>query len=136
MKNEIREHYREEDIQKLKLHKDIENWNAEISFTRKEIRFFSGLLQNPLFENTANQQNTNHLLQELKTLEESNENYSDKVLSFSNTLEGLNECEDLQCETYFLNSHEELREELIKHGLKFQELKEQIFAHLKAENKR
>lgn len=136
MKNEIREHYREEDIQKLKLHKDIENWNAEISFTKKEIRFFSELLQNPLLKNTTNQQNTSLLLQELKTMEENNGNYSDKVLSFSNTLEGLNECEDLQCETYFLNSHEELREELIKHGVKFQELKEQIFANLSEENKR
>lgn len=136
MKNEIREHYREEDIQKLKLHKDIENWNAEISFTKKEIRFFSELLQNPLLQNTTDQQNTSLLLQELKTMEENNGNYSDKVLSFSNTLEGLNECEDLQCETYFLNSHEELREELIKHGVKFQELKEQIFANLSEENKR
>lgn len=131
MKNQIQSHYREEDVQKMKLHSDIENWNAEIAFMNKESEFFSALLSAPSFEKeNKNDENTNQLLQELKATEELNKTYTASVLNFSNTLEGLNECEDLQCETYFLNSHEELRAQLKKHGLKFRVLKEHIFSHM------
>lgn len=131
MKNEIREHYREEDIQRMKLHSDIENWNAEIAFMEKEIVFFSTLLPSGSFQKAnENQENTTLLLKRLKTTKEHNLNYAAAVLNFNNTLEGLNECEDLQCETYFLNSHEELRSKLEKHGLEFRNLKGAIFSHL------
>lgn len=130
MKNEIQEHYREEDVQKMKLHSDIENWNAALSFIQKEIAFFTSLLESPRFATSQNQKNTDQLLQDLKTIAESNKNYTAAVLNFNNTLDGLNECEDLQCETYFLNSHEELREQLKKHEQTFRNLKENIFSYL------
>lgn len=135
MKNEIQSHYREEDIQKLKLNDDIKNWNAELTFMAKEVTFFLVLLTYPfgVEKGTKNQENTNQLLQELKAMDELIKTHTATVLNFNNTLEGLNECEDLQCETYFLNSHEALRDQLKKNGLKYRVLKEHIFSHLEKE---
>lgn len=127
MKKEIQDHYREEEIQKLKLHGEVENWKAEIAFMTKEISFFSSLLASLPEE----KENNKKLLRELKATKQSNETYFSAILDFENKLEGINECDDLQCETFFLNSHEEFRDKIEKHVLQFRVLKGVIFSHLK-----
>ncbi len=131
MKNGIKDHYREEDIQIMKLESDVENWEASIEFAEKEIHFFNKLLNSPQCnENPDTKKKSLDLLDQLKTIHETNKACLGEILEFSNKLEGMNECEDLQCETYFLNSHEEFRNKIEKHLLRFRALKGRIFPHL------
>lgn len=133
MKNGIKEHYREEDIQKLKLESDVENWEASLAFTEKEILFFEHLLNYPEFNKSSNEKDVDSLLDQLQRIHKTNRICSDEIVVFSNTLEGMNECEDLQCETYFLNSHEEFRNKIEKHLLRFRALKGRIFPYISKE---
>lgn len=132
MKKDIQEHYRKEDLQILKLNSDIENWKAEIEFMTKEITFHTSLLTALLTEEKDDKtvQNTQKLLRELKQMEQQNNTLAESLLNFENDSEGINECDDLQCETYFLNNHEDFRAFTEKHVLQFRVLKEVIFSHL------
>ncbi|HET8838831.1 MAG TPA: hypothetical protein VFM82_07550 [Flavobacteriaceae bacterium] len=132
MKNGIKEHYREEDIQKMKLESDVENWEASVEFTEKEIDFFTDLLNLPQFDSSPAKIRLS-LLDQLEAIHKTNKACSREILEFSNKLEGMNECEDIQCETYFLNSHEEFRDKIEKHLLRFRALKGRIFPYLSRE---
>ena len=134
MKDGIKDHYREEDIQIMKLESDVENWEMSIEFAEKEINFFNKLLNSSDYmKNTENKKKSLDLLDQLKTIHETNKSCLMEILEFSNKLEGMNECEDLQCETFFLNSHEEFKNKIEKHLLRFRALKGRIFPYLENE---
>lgn len=131
MKNGIKDHYREEDIQKMKLESDIENWEATIDFAEKEIDFFTKLLNLPQLNIKNSVGNGSFtLIDQLQTIAETNKVCANELVEFRNKIEGLNECEDLQCETFFLNSHEDFRSKIEKHLLRFRALKGRIFPYI------
>lgn len=131
MKKNIKEHYRDEDVQKFNLNSDIDNWKAEIEFAEKEITFFKSLLKSLPNTNTEKiQKNTDKLLRQLEQSHHDNQSFSEALLHFENHSEGINECDDLQCETYFLNNHEDFRNKIEEYTLQFRVLKEVIFSHL------
>lgn len=127
MKDVIQKHHDEQDIQKIFIDRDIKNWLEEIEIIREEMLFFNNLLQLKLVETSANYSN---LLKKIEEFKISNVNSKESLVAYVHKLEGIKECEDLQCETYFLNDHTDFKKKIENYFSKYRKLKKDIFSKL------
>ena len=51
----------------------------------------------------------------LEKVKEINESYQDKLIDFINKLDNIKECDDVQCETFYLNNHTKFRNDIESH---------------------
>lgn len=131
MKNMIKTHYEDEDILRLNLFTDINKWKSEVTFINLENKFFKKLFSSALIEKTdINRQEILFLQKELEVLHSKNEKLEDKLLEFTNELEGIKECDDLQCETFFLNNHQQFKIEIENYFFQNRRLKTLIFSYI------
>jgi FtsZ-binding cell division protein ZapB len=116
MKDLIYKHETVDDIQMKFMDKDIELWKEDISIIRIEILFFKRMLYSSIFkELESNQQKKDDLIKDLKKVKEINESYQDKLIDFMNKLDNIKECDDVQCETFYLNNHTKFRNDIESH---------------------
>lgn len=113
-----------EDSQKTDLQIEIENWKGQMNFMAKEIAFYLKMVEFP----TIDLKNINFFLKDLHEINKTSDELVKMLLQYNNNLEGLNECDDLQCETYYLDQHEEIRVKIEKHQLRFRTMKSQLFS--------
>lgn len=116
MKDLIYKHETIDDIQMKFMDKDIELWKEEISIIRVEILFFKRMLTSSVFKTlNSNQQKKDDLIKDLTNVKEINESYYNLLLDFVNKLEMIKECDDVQCETFYLNNHTKFRKDIESH---------------------
>ncbi|MGO2359075.1 hypothetical protein [Mesonia sp.] len=128
MENPIQEHHDDDDIQRINLEKDVNEWNKEIEFTQKELIFYSKLLDSKLVRKAnANEEDESYILKSVTQLKEKNSQFQLQLLDFENKSEDIVECEDVQCETFFLNEHFTFKQKLIAHVAKVRTVKKIIF---------
>ncbi|MDQ7917450.1 hypothetical protein RBU60_07680 [Mesonia sp. MT50] len=129
MENPIQEHHDDDDIQRINLEKDVNEWNKEIEFIQKELIFYSKLLDSKLVRKAnANEEDESYiLLKSVTQLKEKNSQFQLQLLDFENKSEEIVECEDVQCETFFLNEHFSFKQKLIAHVAKVRTVKKIIF---------
>ncbi|TQD38664.1 hypothetical protein [Haloflavibacter putidus] len=127
MSDEIRNHYDQDDIQKLNLDKDIKSWQNEITFINTELDFFKKNIQFLLVDA---QEVQNELLEKIKNLRERNNYYSLQLVDYYKDSEGIIECEDVHCETFYLNEHQSFKNELTQHVQRVRKLKREVFEQL------
>jgi len=128
MDNPIQEHHDDDDIQKLNLEKDINEWTKEIKFVEQELVFFSKLLDSNLIRKAnANEEDGSYILKSIKHITDKNALFKLKLIEFKNKSEDIVECEDVQCETFFLNEHFSFKQKLITHINQVRTLKKILF---------
>ncbi|MDT0293185.1 hypothetical protein ACFQ3R_09045 [Mesonia ostreae] len=128
MENPIQEHHDDDDIQRINLEKDVNEWNKEIEFIQQELIFYSKLLDSELVRKAnANAEEESYILKSVKQLTEKNSQFQLQLLDFENKSEDIVECEDVQCETFFLNEHFTFKQKLIDHVAKVRTVKKKIF---------
>lgn len=116
MKELIYEHETIDEIQMKFMDKDIAFWKEEIATIRIELLFFKRILTSPIFKGfNCDRKQKVALLKDLDNVKEINENYHDSLSSFINKLEMIKECEDVQCETFYLNNHTKYRVDIENH---------------------
>lgn len=116
MKDLIYKHETVDDIQMKFMDKDIELWKEDISIIRIEILFFKRMLYSSIFkELDSDQQKKDDLIKDLKKVKEINESYHVKLIDFINKLDNIKECDDVQCETFYLNNHTKFRNDIESH---------------------
>ncbi|HET8753295.1 MAG TPA: hypothetical protein VFM59_02960 [Salinimicrobium sp.] len=131
MKNMIEPHYEDEDIIRLNLFTDVNKWKSEVTFINLENRFYKKLFSSSLIEKTTiNKQDIQFLQKELEALQAKNEKLEDKLQEFTNELEGIKECDDLQCETFFLNNHQQFKIDIENYFFQNRNLKTLIFSYI------
>lgn len=113
MSDLIKTHYKDEDIQKLNLCTDVEKWNSEVEFVDVENNFYRKVFSSSLIERTnLTYYDICFINQELETLTVKTEEFKEKLRGFLIELEGINECDDILCENYFLNYHQIFKMEI------------------------
>lgn len=127
MKDVIQKHHDEQDIQKIFIDRDIKNWREEIEIITEEMLFFNNLLQLKATETKANYSN---LLKKIDEFKIANLSSKENLIGYVHKLEGIKECEDLQCETYFLNDHTDFKKKIENYFSKYRKLKKNIFSQL------
>jgi len=116
MKDLIYKHETIDDIQMKFMDRDIERWKEDLSIVRVEILFFKRMLNSSIFRVlNSNQQKKENLITDLTNVKDINESYNDSLIEFINKLEMIRECDDVQCETFYLNNHTRFREDIESH---------------------
>jgi len=72
----------------------------------------------------------NALFDEIDYFTNTNPEFQEKLAGYLVKLEGLKECEDLQCETHFLNGHSTFKKEMQEYLTRYRQLKRNIFEGL------
>lgn len=101
---------------------EIENWENQIDFIEKECAFYLKLISLPEMQFDK----TPVLKQALQKISEANSELANRLLQNKNSLEGMIECDDLQCETYYLDQHKETQDKIAQHEKAYREAKSSI----------
>ena len=116
MKDLIYKHETIDDIQMKFMDLDIERWKEDVSLIRIEILFFKRMLYSSIFKIlNCDEQKKKNLIIDLTNVENINESYNNNLLGFVNKLEMIRECDDVQCETFYLNNHTRFRADIESH---------------------
>lgn len=128
----IKPHYKDEDIQTLNLCTDVNKWKSEVTFIDLENQFYKELFASRLIEKTdINRQDVNFLQQELESLDIKNLEFLEKLRILVNELDGYRECDDVHCDTYYLNNHQKFKIEIENYFFKNRNLKTLIYSYIK-----
>ncbi|WP_413997676.1 hypothetical protein ACMDB5_07680 [Flavobacterium sp. W1B] len=95
--------------------RDIELWKEDISIIRVEILFFKRMLTSSVFKELNSSEQKDSLVKDLTNVKEINESYSNQLMDFVNKLGKIKECDDVQCETFYLNNHTKFRKDIESH---------------------
>lgn len=115
MKDLIYKHETIDDIQMKFMDRDIELWKEDISIIRVEILFFKRMLTSSVFKELNSSEQKDSLVKDLTNVKEINESYSNQLMDFVNKLGKIKECDDVQCETFYLNNHTKFRKDIESH---------------------
>lgn len=102
------------------------NWISELKFVDQEFSFFAELLVSDKFESHG----TNNIAEDILSARQQNQKMLDKVISHGNQLESLLECEDVACDTFYLNEHQGFKKDVEQHIIKIRNFKTTFFKTL------
>jgi len=128
MNKVIRQHHDSDDIQKLFIDTDLHLWSEETAIISNEVKLFWGLLSARLIELSKERYvSFSELFDEVEYFANANIDFIEKLAAYKLQLEGLKECEDLQCETHFLNGHSTFRQNIQQYLARYRQLKNALF---------
>ncbi|GGW79979.1 hypothetical protein [Salegentibacter mishustinae] len=134
MMEKFQEHHNDEEIQILSIQSESEDWEDRLVIISEEIDFFSNILGSGLKETVSvaiNKEDASYLKKQLELINKANEFHLSTFFDYKNKLEGLKECDDVQCENFYLKDHLVFKTTLRKHFKDFRQLKALIFKFLK-----
>lgn len=110
------------------LQDDTSRWEDLFQINTEEIRFLKNFLSSDIFE--GNIPNLYERLQdffmEVEKLKAEKIDLHEQLRNHKNDLNGMMECEDISCETFYYTQHQNLSDRIEKHLEKVQELKMKI----------
>lgn len=128
--------YSQESFQHHFLHQDIKLWREELEGIVEEITFFKNFLEGSQ-QNPHLVINSKKLVEKLREKQFENAIYQSRLQNFASKLEGINECDDIQCETFYFNGYIEFKLHIESFLFKYRKLKRSVFLkinnHLKNE---
>jgi|SRR5690606_14097956 len=120
-------HYRKSSNEKNieELMADTYQWDKAFRDYTIEISFFKSLLTSDVFDNKM--PNLYEKLQEyymlITQMKEEKIELQEAIHNHKNDLDGMMECEDISCESFYHSQHQNLMKRIEKHLEKFRELK-------------
>tara|TARA_R110000744_G_scaffold82351_8_gene161844 strand:+ start:940 stop:1359 length:420 start_codon:yes stop_codon:yes gene_type:complete len=93
-------------------HDDAKWWRFTIGLIEYEIQFIDRLLKANIFiENTPNLfERLQEFMHVIKTKTRETKNLKKELTEYEDRLRGILECQDLSCDTYYLENHKALKE--------------------------
>ena len=129
MATSFKNRYNDRDGSTEELQKETDAWLHEVFNVTEHIRFLSKFLVADIFR--AGQPNMYEMFESFK---KKLENYrtgifrlNQEVHNHKFDLEGMRECDDISCETFYRVQHSELKEKFTKFITGFKDLQSQIF---------
>lgn len=111
------------------LHADTLYWDEKFQFHSEEVSFLKSLLTAPVFKgNIPNMyEKLQEFYNELMELKSEKMEIQEAMRNHKNDLNGMMECEDISCETFYHSQHQKLANRIIEHLNKFKQLKMEIY---------
>lgn len=130
MRKEFASHFNDEEILKLEMMPEISRWKKVLKFNEDEIEF----LRMALFLNLTKKLNkdvnqSKNYIEKLQDVQNQNKFHLDTLVHFKNKLEGLRECDDVQCENSYLRDYLMLKEVLQKYFDEYRKVKAVIYTY-------
>ncbi|MDP2161142.1 MAG: hypothetical protein Q8K02_11705 [Flavobacterium sp.] len=135
--NLLKKFYSQDTIQHQFLDRDIKLWREELEGIELEVNFFKNFLTT--FQNKSSQKLiSDKLLLQLNVKQLENAVYLSRLNNFSIKLEGMNECDDIQCETFYFNDFVDFKIHIESFLSQYRKLKKTVFlkinSHSNTEN--
>ncbi|HRE76213.1 MAG TPA: hypothetical protein PLL09_00165 [Flavobacterium sp.] len=132
--NLLKKFYSQDTIQHQFLDRDIKLWREELEGIEEEIIFLKSFLETP--ENKTNQELiSDKLMLKLNVKQLENAVFLSRLNNFSIKLEGMNECDDIQCETFYFNDFVDFKIHIESFLSQYRKLKKTIFLKINNHNK-
>jgi len=104
-------------------------WNSMIGYMETEILFINRLLNSNVFKDTT--PNLFEKLQafkhEIKTKTRETTNFKKEIHEYGDALKGILECQDISCDTFFLENHAALKNRFEEFYTRFNDYKTRVF---------
>lgn len=128
MSNMIQQPQNPNDASKQFIDTDLNLWIEETQIIEKESALFVNLLSARLVElSKSHNINFKPLFEEIEYFKNTNPELQEKITNYRLKLDGIQECEDLQCETHFLSDHKHFKMDVKKYLARYRKLKKNIF---------
>ena len=113
------------------MEKDIKIWKGEIESIATEITFYQRVLSSYLKKkDTKCVKKQTFFLEKCVSIGIDNQNYLESLTTLTNKVVQLKECDDMQCEMYFLDKHSEFKRNVETYFSDYREFKKEIFVCL------
>ena len=128
MKIRIQEHSTDIELIRLEIIPETKRWMEKTDFLNTEINFLRMLLfRNFIIKINKNVEASKHLLKMLDELQETNNANLKAIREFRIRLEGLRECDDVQCENLYLEEYLNFKEKIYEHLEEVQHVKSLLY---------
>ncbi len=124
MSTSIPNHLSVHEINQHKLDVEYKHWIARLNFFEEEFSFIGRLLASSLFTQA---EGLSEILKQIPAIKEDNKEILEKVHTYRNNLDLYRECEDLECDNFYLNDHEKFRVVLEQHSADIRKFKKKVF---------
>ncbi|CAM4107507.1 MULTISPECIES: hypothetical protein [Flavobacterium] len=114
----VNKHHFKDDIEGQFINNDILLWREELTCINAEIIFFKKLLKSKKDNKVYAK-----LIKKLEEKERQNRNLFDNLIVYIRKIDGLKECEDIDCETYYLNDHINFKKDIESFLYQYKKLK-------------
>ncbi|RAR48151.1 hypothetical protein B0I10_106154 [Flavobacterium lacus] len=132
--NLLKKFYSQDTIQHQFLDRDIKLWREELEGIEEEIIFLKNFFEIP--ENKTNPELiSNKLMLKLNVKQLENAVFLSRLNNFSIKLEGMNECDDIQCETFYFNDFVDFKIHIESFLSQYRKLKKTIFLKINSLSK-
>ncbi|SMC44532.1 hypothetical protein [Cellulophaga tyrosinoxydans] len=101
---------------------EIKNWIENLEFVNEELEYFDKIEQKILRNTTINQF--------IKTSKRNTTLELSKLYRYENNMSKIMECDNIQCDTYYLNNHEQNRRTYLELLVQLNSLKMKIYEDL------
>lgn len=110
-------------------HHDTLRWKSMIGYKEKEIIFINRLLNSDAFQETTPNlfEKLQHFKHELATKTREIKNLKKEINEYEDTLRGILECQDISCDTYYLENHKDLKDRFEELYTDFNEYKTTVY---------
>lgn len=126
MIDKFQEHFDEQEVQVWSIQAESSEWEERLKMIDTEAAFFYKLLTAQFSEELTakiNLEDSNYLQQQVKSIKEINNFHQKTFQDYKLKQEGLKECDDVQCENFYLKDHLIFKKTLTRHFKAFRELK-------------
>lgn len=128
MREEIQDHTTDIEMIRLEIIPETKRWLDKTDFINTEINFLRMLLfRNFIIKINTNVEGSKHLLKMLDELQEVNTANLKAIREFRIKLEGLRECDDVQCENLYLGEYLNFKERIYEHLEEVQHVKSLLY---------
>lgn len=129
MNNLVKKHYDKDDIERQFINKDILLWKEEVDCINAEIVFFKQLLKSKKDNDIYSK-----IIEKLETKEKENNILLANLIFYIRKTDGLKECEDIECETYYLNDHILFKNNIESFLFQYKKLKRLAYLKINEQN--
>ncbi len=101
---------------------EIANWTADLEYIHEELEYLLDI-EDRILKSTE-------IYQKLHNVRRENTLRLGNFYRFEGTIKNAIECDTVQCDAYYLNTHEKFRDTYQEHLKKFREIKNQVLSKI------
>lgn len=127
----IRNNLKACDLEHIFIDRDFISWKEELSIASVEMQFCQNLFSTFLNEtDDLNQEKYANIVEKLNVLKSVNNQLKKELFALEIQFEGYIECQDMQCDSYYMSIHLAFREKIEKHFVAYAKLKKKLLSKI------
>jgi|GEM_PF-3467824 len=114
-------------LEQIFVTRDLSQWRDELSIVGVELAFCYDFLSSILASSKVKTPGKyRNILDKLTQMKETNVLFDDRLQQLSLQFDGYAECDDMQCDQYYISNHLDFREKIEKHLFLYRRLKKKL----------